>query len=171
MLRDYYTCYVYSTIESHLFVLLIGFTLYSVLFHFYLNYRALQVYTDLSPGITHKNLKRKYIKAWHSGDRVHWATHVHDIAAQTDSGLHSLQIQNKCLRRYTLHSKREYHVLYTKSALLMGVPWQIHTVFLLVMIRNITTHSSCKSFRKYGSNTFRMRPSTETQGHCLEKYV
>jgi len=41
---------------------------------------------------------------------------------------------------HTLHSKREYHVLYTKSALLVGVPWQIHTVFLLVMIRNVWQH-------------------------------
>jgi len=40
----------------------------------------------------------------------------------------------------TLHSKREYQVLYTNSALLQGMPWQIHTVLLLVMMRNAWQH-------------------------------
>jgi len=76
----------------------------------------------------------------------------------------------------TLHSKREYQVLYTNSALLEGVPWQIHTVFLLVMIRNTwqhiphvtatentaATHSQWDHLQKYKGTAFLM---------CLEKYV
>ena len=77
----------------------------------------------------------------------------------------------------TLHSKREYQVLYTNSALLLGVPWQTHTVCLLVMIRNTsqhilhvrasentaaTTHSQWEHLQKDKGSAFLT---------CLDKYV
>ena len=76
----------------------------------------------------------------------------------------------------TLHSKREYQVLYTNSALQVGMPWQTHTAFLLVTIRNTSqhilhvtasentaaTHSQWDHLQKYKGTAFLI---------CLEKYV
>jgi len=67
----------------------------------------------------------------------------------------------------TLHSKWEYQVLHTNSALLVGVPWQTHCIPTGNDLKHRTTHSACNSFIKYSSNTFPMRPSTEIQGHCI----